>query len=363
MFAICLQTGLNMELPHSPFLFVLKAGLWGSLPEAPVPVQLSDAEWTILLSQARAHAVEALVSDGAGLLPEDSRPSFRQLAPLAMAVDSIERGNEMVNAVLKPMAAFWKKSGITALLLKGQGLAGMYTKPEHRTPGDIDWYFPGKENFIKALSLIQSRGFAPEIDGDGDFHYNVRGVVVEHHKRWCDISSAFKRGTFSAIEEEYRYSQGPDFMILAPLTNLIQLNVHILKHVLVMGVGWRQLCDLALATKHYCGQYSKDEYVQAIGQLGLMRWTRLLYGVLAKYLGTDCAWMPVNPLESRDTDRLAELIMRSGNFGRGSGKKMMGSYMSSSLLMIRYVPGEVLWRPIMLIWNRFFQHLRRKRVV
>ena len=352
-----------MELPHSPFLYVLKAGLWGFLPEAPLPVKLSDAEWSVLLSQASAHAVEALVSDGAGLLPEDSRPSFRHLAPLAMAVDSIERGNEMLNAVLKPMAAFWKREGITAVLLKGQGLAGMYTKPEHRTPGDIDWYFPGKENFSKALSKIQSRGFAPEIDGDGDFHYNVRGVVVEHHKRWCDISSPFKRRAVSAIEKEYGYSQGPDFMTLAPLTNLIQLNVHILKHVLIMGIGWRQLCDLALATKHNCGQYSKEEYVQAIGQLGLMRWTRLLYGVLSKYLGTDCAWMPVNPLTNRDTDRLAVLIMRCGNFGRGSGKKMMESYLSSLLLMIRYVPGEVLWRPVMLARNRFFQHLRRKRVV
>ena len=127
-----------------------------------------------------------------------------------------------------------------------------------------------------------------------------------------------------------------------------------------MGVGWRQLCDLALATKQYCGQYSKDEYEQAIGQLGLMRWTRLLYGVLAKYLGTDCAWMPVNPLESRDTDRLAALIMRCGNFGRGSGKKMMGSYLSASLLMFRFVPGEVLWRPLLLAGNRLGQLFRRK---
>jgi len=351
-----------MELLHSPFLYVLKAGLWGFLPDSPVPIKPSDAEWSIVLSQASAHAVEAVISDGAGLFPESLRPSFRQLAPLALAVDSIERGNEMVNAVLRPMAAFWKREGITAVLLKGQGLAGMYIKPEHRTPGDIDWYFPGKENFRKALSLIQTRGLAPEIDGDGDFHYNVKGVVVEHHKGWCDISSPFKRGIVSVIEKDQGYTQGAEFVLPAPLTNLIQLNVHILKHVLVMGVGWRQLCDLALATKYYCGQYSKGEYVQAIDRLGLMRWTRLLYGVLFKYLGTDCAWMPVNPLESRDTDRLAELIMRCGNFGRGSGKKMMGSFISSALLMIKYVPGEVFWRPIMLAWNRFFQHCSRKRV-
>ena len=360
MSATFLQTGLNMELLHSPFLYVLKAGLWDSLPEGPVPAGMVDADWKTLLAQANAHAVDALVSDGAGLLPEQLRPSFQQLAPLAMAVDAIERGNEKVNAVLKPMAAFWKKKGVTAVLLKGQGLAGLYERPEHRTPGDIDWYLPGKENFGKALALIQAKGFAPEIDGDGDYHYSASGVVVEHHKGWCDISSPFKKGHVARIEKEFGYFQGPEYMVPAPLTNLIQLNVHILKHVLVMGVGWRQLCDLALATKHYCGQYSPEEYRKAIGRLGLVRWSRLLYGVLAKYLGTDCAWMPVAPLISRDTDRLAELIMGCGNFGRESGKRMVGSYASSAILLCRYVPGELIWRPIMLAWNRLVQLFRRK---
>ena len=92
-----------------------------------------------------------------------------------------------------------------------------------------------------------------------------------------------------------------------------------------------------------------------------MRWTKLLYGVLEKYLGTDCALMPVVPLEGQDVDRLAEMIMDCGNFGRGSGKKMMGSYLTSASMLCRYVPGEMLWRPISLVWNRFMQLFRRKR--
>ena len=348
-----------MELCNSPFLYVLKAGLWGTLGST-VPVGFSDTDWDVLLKQARAHAVDALVADGTGLLPAELRPSFQQLGSLAWTVGAIETGNKKVNAVLVSMAAFWKREGITAVLLKGQGIANIYPDPLHRTPGDIDWYFPGLENFKKALALVKARGVAPEIDGDGDFHYNVKGVVVEHHKRWCDISSPFKQGRVAGIEKEFGYSRGSEYTVPAPLTNLIQLNVHILKHVLVMGVGWRQLCDLALATSHYCGQYSVQDYKDAVSKLGLMRWSRLLYGVLAKYLGTDCAWMPVAPLENRDVDRLADLIMNCGNFGRESGKKMMGSYVSSAFWLCRYVPGEVLWRPLMLTLNRFGQILRRK---
>ena len=360
MSGTCWQTGLNMELCNSPFLYVLRAGLWDALDSGPVPAILSDIDWAVLLRQAHAHAVDALIADGIGLLPSGSKPFFQELGSLALAVDAIETGNNLLNAVLKAMAAYWEKVGVKAVLLKGQGLAGMYPNPLHRTPGDIDWYFPEKENFKKALALVREKGIVPQIDGDGDYHYSVNGVVVVHHKRWCDISSPFKRRRIAYIELKFGYSRGPEYTVPAPLTNLIQLNVHILKHVLVKGVGWRQLCDLALATRHYCGQYSRNDYRREASKLGLMRWSRLLYGVLAKYLGTDCARMPVAPLEGRDVDRLANLVMDCGNFGRESGKKMLGSYLTSAFLLCRYVPGEVLWRPIMLACNRLGQSLRRK---
>ena len=349
-----------MELCNSPFLVVLRAGIWGTLSRGSNPV--FKTEWKSLISQAKGHAVQALIADGAGLLPVEQRPSLQQIASLSVAVDAIERANERVNAVVKSMAAFWEKEGVTAVLLKGQGQAGMYPNPLHRTPGDIDWYFPGKENFSIALALVRAKGFAPEIDGDGDYHYCVNGVVVEHHQNWCDLSNPFKQIRIAEIEKQYGHTYGPEYNTLAPLTNLIQLNVHILKHLLVMGIGWRQLCDLALATKYYQGQYSKEDYYLAIRGLGLMSWTRLLYGVLAKCLGTDCAWMPITPKFGKDTDRLTELIINCGNFGSESGKRMLGSYFSASLLLIHYVPGEVLWRPLRLAGNRFYQLFRRKIV-
>ena len=346
-----------MELSHSPFLYLLKAGLWGSLPEAPVPTGLSDADWAALFAQASAHAVDALVSDGAGLLPEGQRPPFQQLAPLAVAVDAIERGNERVDAVLKSMAAFWKKEGVTAVLLKGQGLAGMYAKPEHRTPGDIDWYFPGKENFQKALALVKAKGLAVEIDGDGDYHYIVNGVLVEHHKGWCNLSNPFKKRRIEAMEIECGYVSERHFTTLAPVTNLIQLNAHILKHVLVMGIGWRQLCDLAVAYKYYYGQYPAQDYQKEIARLGLTGWTKLLNGVLVHYLGADREWMPLDASTGADVDRLADIVMHSGNFGRESGRGMMSSFIGKSGLLSRFAVGELLWRPLVLGWNRLNQLL------
>ena len=337
----------------------MRAGLWNLSQEGSAP--LSDAEWTELLALARSHSVQALIADGTGLVTDSSRPPLQQIASLAVATSAIERGNEKVDAVLRNMAAFWKKEGVVAVLLKGQGLARFYSKPEHRTPGDIDWYFPGKENFWKAFALVKAKGLNPEIDGDGDFHYNVNGVVVEHHKRWCDVSNPFKKNRVSSVEDRYGFDQGPDYSVPAPLTNLVQLNAHILKHVLIMGVGWRQLCDLALATMHYSGQYSAEEFRHVVKSLGLMRWTKLLYGVLSKYLGLDKAYMPIDPLTGSDVDRLASLIMRCGNFGMDSGRNMLTSYLSAGFLLCRYVPDEMLWRPVMLAANRCLRLLKKEQ--
>ena len=348
-----------MELQNNPFLRLLRAGLW-NLPLEESLEPISEADWIEILAQARAHSVLALIADGAAKVTETSRPSLQQIASLALATEEVERGNRKVDAVLRKMAAFWQKEGVETILLKGQGLARLYVIPEHRTPGDIDWYLPGKENYNKALSLVQSKGFIPVSDSDGDYHYSVSGVVVEHHKKWCDLSSPFKRRRIAEIENEFGYSQGSYFTVPAPLTNLVQLNIHILKHLLVRGVGWRQLCDLALATKHYQGQYSQEEFRNAVKSLGLTRWTKLLFGVLAKYLGVDPACLPVDPMAGKDVDWLGEMIMSCGNFGRESGKGMLSSYVSSALLLCRYTPGEVFWRPVMLELNRLGRLFNRK---
>ena len=347
-----------MELRAEPFFYVLKAGLWGEEPTS--SLTLSQSDWAKILDRGRAHSVLALIADGSNLLPRDNKPSLLQIAELVNAEQVAEKGNKQVNAVLEQMSAFWQKEGVDAVLLKGQGLAGIYPNPLHRTPGDIDWYFPGNENFRRALALVQAKGLCPRIDGDGDYHYSVNGVIIEHHKRWCDISSPLKQGRVSDIERKYGFMQVKGYRFPSALTNLIQLNVHILKHLLVMGIGWRQLCDLALATRHYCGQYDPLEYRQAVSSLGLMKWSKLLYGVLAEYLGVDHAWIPLDPGKGKDVDSIAKLIMDCGNFGRESGKRMLGSYTTAALLLCRYVPGEVLWRPLELAGNRFGQLFRRK---
>ena len=49
--------------------------------------------------------------------------------------------------------------------------------------------------------------------------------LIEHHKKWCDISSPFKQGRISEIEKKYGFTQVKGYRFPSALTNLIQLNV------------------------------------------------------------------------------------------------------------------------------------------
>lgn len=350
-----------MELTDSPFLILLRAGLWNRRPSAGEAEDLREADWQDLFGQAGAHAVIAIVADGMQMLPAELFPSEALRAKVASYVALTERTNLKVDKVLDVMSAFWKKSGVTAVVLKGQGIAKMYPMPLHRTPGDIDWYFPGKAGFEKANALARSRGASLELDGDSDYHYLVGGVVVEHHSRWCDLFAPSRQKKAAALEAEYGYDSAGDFIVLSPTIQLLQLNAHILKHALIKGTGWRQLCDLARAYSCLQGAYDSEQFSAAAKSLGLYRWARLLAGVLVKYLGLDPESVPVPISTGRDIDRLASIVERSGNFGRSSGKGMFLSWLSTAGLFLRYAPGEFIWRPLSLTLNRTEQLLKKNK--
>lgn len=350
-----------MELTDSPFLILVRAGLWNIRPTEGEAEVFREADWQFLLAQANAHAVIALVADGMQLLPEEFLPSETLRARISSYVSFTEKANLKVNKVLDVMSAFWKKSGVTAVVLKGQGIAKMYPMPLHRTPGDIDWYFPGKAGFGKANALARSRGASLELDGDSDYHYLVGGVVVEHHSRWCDLFAPSRQKKAVALEAEYGYDSAGDFTVLSPTIQLLQLNAHILKHALIKGMGWRQLCDLARAYSCLQGAYDREQFSVAAKSLGLYRWARLLAGVLVKYLGLAREDLSVEPCSGRDIDRLASIVERSGNFGRSSGKGMFLSWLSTAGLFLRYAPGEFIWRPLSLTLNRTEQLLKKNK--
>lgn len=335
---------------RNAFLMLLHNSLWQKPLIGFAP--LKPEQWEELFAFAEKHTLLGTLYDSLSELPKDNGLSPELLLTWVMRVRTIEQRCKLQKAVIEAQQKAWERHGIKAELLKGLTVASMYRVPEHRTSGDIDWYFPTHDDWHKANDVAHSNGCELEMDSDGDVHYLVNGVVVEHHLRWNDASSTRARAVLDALSIE------------TPVARLLLLNVHILKHALVAGIGLRQFCDLALAYKFYEGQYEREELDSLLEAAGLTRWNALLNAFLVELIGCEC--IQHDEVPRKDLDRLVEMVFADGNFGqhRSDGfakhrlQYMMKSFVGRGLFFFRYAPGEQLGRLTSLLRGRAKRKLK-----
>lgn len=335
------------------FLKLLRNALWDRTIEDWKGLSLQ--QWKDLYTFAESHTLVGILYDALNALPEDNDAPPELLLTWVVAVQRIEDAYARHSKIVGMQRAAWEKRGLKALLLKGLDSAAMYIVPEHRSCGDIDWYFGSDDDWSAANAIAAGNGCKLETDSDGDVHYLLSGVVVEHHRRWNDASSARARRVMDALPPE------------KPEAQLLMRNVHILKHVMVGGIGLRQFCDLALAYRYYDGQYDPARLVELLEKAGLAKWNRLLNAFLAKVL--ECEYIDKeNKLPEADLEWLVETVFDDGNFGKSrqgaGGKARRGAFalfrsaMSRSLLFLRYAPREYIARINSLVIGR----MKRKMI-
>lgn len=334
-------------------LFALvRAGLWGRYDEAMASVfPLSSEEWGRVFTIARQQTVTGIVFKGLDHLPEEELPPMGMMAKWIAYADRIEQSNRAVNETLAMLCGHFAKSGERFVLQKGPGVAAMYPEPLLRECGDIDLFFPDADGKSDPLQGIP--GATREAKPDGSWEYQVNGVVIERHSHLVDILSprASKFVKRLIVEKGYESVNvgGSDVLVPAPEVNLLLLSSHILKHALGVGIGLRQLCDMAVACNFYADRVDPREMEEIYRKAGLEKWSVLLDGFLGQYLGLEAG-------ETKKSNVLLDIILKGGNFGRFTGKcetasqsvvarkwHTFTSFMGNVRFAMTYAPGEWFW--------------------
>jgi len=281
------------------------------------PGSRTNDEWEEVRALSKKHSVQGLVFDAVRTLPQDcGMMPILKAKWLAETVVMEERYDEM-SAVIAKQNEVWCKAGISAILLKGHSVARFYPVPEHRSCGDIDWWFPKNSDWERANALARERGKTLSFDSDGDCHYLIGAIVVEHHRKGYQEDG---------IEGQLHF-----------------LNAHILRHAMVLGVGMKQICDLAAAYTCCFGQYDGAKLKSILSDRKVLGWTNLLHTMLVKTLGMPEKYLPF-PLKklrkSSDLDTLVDLIIRDGHFGRSRRDKFL-PLVIRFLFFRRYCPVDI----------------------
>lgn len=349
------------------FFKLLRYGLWPEHPCEGGFTALTDREWWAIYELAVSQTVEALVYDGVLRLEKCLLPSEDLLLHWTVRVDALERRNRQMSHMIAELGSLFQKQQVDFMLLKGHTLASCYAQPLHRNSGDIDIYFPNESDFRRMNRWIGEKGVTIKKGALYSAYYRWKRFDIEHHTKLMDLVNPASRSFLaSLVEKEDTQRQAVRFgdiklSTLSPLLTHVHTNAHILKHFIGYGVGLRQFCDMARLCFTYHDRVQGGELEMIYCELGISKWSRLLYGFLIDYLGLSESFLPFPLIKKVDSSWLSVEILRSGNFGFfeneliddiwkvesiASRKSQTGRFVKHFLQMLMYAPAETIAFPL-----------------
>lgn len=317
------------------FLLLLRAGLYEA-PELLDGFQpLSAGEWETIYEQSKRQTVSGIIYRALSFLPDECLPPYPLLLRWTARVHRIEQSHAAMEKALSKLQHLFAAKGITPILQKGLDVARFYAQPQLRVCGDIDLYFP-KEIRAKADEVILNSGIRLMNAPDGSSVYDFGGIEVEHHSSLIELHSPLAkrrlRHLLTSPADAITLTDGTTVAVPAPLTDLVMINVHIMKHCLGMGIGMRHFCDYALACRRLLPLIGEQTYLDTCRRLGISRWTNILHSFTETYLAKPAQKQtqgspafsvapvdpvaPVAPEKSKKTSaKVFALVMEGGNFG------------------------------------------------
>ena len=349
---------MNKTLPA--FWALLRAGLWMRNVDAPELFPLSAEEWREVHVEARRQTVTGLVYQAICALPDEWMPPQEELFRWTVDMDRIEQRNRRMNRSLLQLTAHFERMGLTPVVLKGQGIAALYEEPLWRECGDIDLYFPRREDRLQAEAWLTEQGIAPERKPDGSTLYAWQGTEVEHHSHLFDLQSPKVQGCLHRLVEEQGFEWmdmdgGNRIRVPSPVMNLLLLNTHILKHALGKGIGLRQFCDMAQAYAVLGKRVDGEALKRIYAETRIGKWSRLLHAFLTEVLAMPSDYLPYQEEINEEAAPLLDIVLRGGNFGQhAKGQKRQDesawrrkwntcrSFWQNAGFSLRYAPDEAI---------------------
>ena len=325
----------------------------------------TDDEWMMLFDQSVKQSLSGVMFSGFERTLENDvhkKPSII-FEWIGVQQNTIAQ-NALQNKRAQQLYEIFRKGGFRSCVLKGQGTATYYDKPELRQCGDIDLWVEGNRDEI--VKFVQSKGVHVEsVDIKDSTMYFFNDVMVEVHYRpncmynpWTDrkLQAFFHRqadGQFSAFDDKLGFAHTTiDF-------DLVYSLVHIYRHIFSEGIGLRQLVDYFYILKHSSSEQRKQAF-ETICSFGMKNFAGGIMYILQNKFGMDSEYALCD-VNKRHGEYLLNEIMIGGNFGQydsrynlaGKDKKFKRgiNMLERNMHYVSLYPSEVLWSPFWKMWH------------
>lgn len=313
------------------FFELLRAGLW----ESPAHVaSFMPIDWNELYSLVNQQAVMGFVTAGISHIDDEKVAKVDTRQFIIDAGGIVARNGQMNDYIASLMRQFEEK-GISAVLIKGQGIAQYYERPLWRSCGDVDLLLDS-ENYEKAKAYLTPNANRVEEDVErkhlslkiGSFtvelHGTIRSLKNPRIDRVLDsvLSDMFKRRDFLLWN-----NNGVEIATPAPDINIIIIFTHILQHFFSGGIGIRQVCDWCRLLWVFKEKIDIVLLEERLREMRIITEWKAFGSFAFNYLGYPCELMPFyDSSYKKKADRLARYILRVGNFGHNLDRSYIKKY-------------------------------------
>lgn len=313
-----------MERHEKVFFSLLRSGLWGGAPEIPE----GFGDWGKVARLAKSQSVLGVVGD---VMLSDKRIAAQLSAEMKTKIKTFIMANMMthgkLNGVLVNVVSYLSAAGIRSVLLKGQGLAQYYPKPELRQCGDIDLYV-GLERYADSYGVVKP--LATQIDDrkalEVGKHYDffVGKVAVEMH-RYSDryptpkLDRIYQEVSLKGLNEDLVPLMFSGQTVYTPSDeyNAFYIFSHLFHHFLINGLGARQLCDWMLFLRARSSHIDMSSLETILRRLDMLKPWQAFGCVLVKYFGMPAESFPFyDSAQEHKADNIVRRLLDEGNFGK-----------------------------------------------
>ena len=230
--------------------------------------------------------------------------------------------NRKLNQEIGALVTLLQQHGIDYVVVKGQVLASYYAHPVLRQGGDIDFYCD-TINFSKAHDIIRQEWEVEEHHSDPGFHehFSHHGIDFEMHYALVHLHNKRKDGYWERLLQETPAIEvaveGLKVKTLHPTIHSLYVFLHLWHHLVELGVGLRQFCDLAMIL-HSCKAEIDHEALRGhLRELGLEKAFRACGCILVDQLGLPAEDFPyvLSAKDRKYTERILDVVFYRGNMG------------------------------------------------
>ncbi|WOO38830.1 nucleotidyltransferase family protein [Anaerocolumna sp. AGMB13020] len=306
-------------LEHSAVLIqLLSSAIYGKHPDA-VPEQ---TDWHALYEEAKAHQVHTLIYPLFEELPKEFRPDAAFLEAYKCEVLREAALQILHMAQMEKVFTAFMEAGIPIIALKGLIIREYYPYPELRTMGDAD-VLVHTSDLQKAHKVLISLGYRKGKVSERHITYlhTVHPEVELHEILTINEASESKKHFSDTVwnNAHYDYVGEVPVLVLSVEDQILHLLFHTIQHVMISGIGIRQICDLTLFLNAHLNDFAWEDILAEMRDYGWEKFAITIFILCHQLFKLP---VPAFILKERSTDSLLyqqlfiEDILRSGVYGK-----------------------------------------------